>query len=103
MCVRSAHKRMGQLQTFCVVFNVLWFVLNVILPYVIEQLREPYRIDSIARRTDIQTGQQQRPGYYLLRQHDRRAPPPALLGVHDVTDRNLRDTDLSTVTGRELM
>ena len=39
--------------------------------------------------------------YYLLRQHDRRAPP--WLGVHDVTDRNLRDTDVSTVTGRERM
>ena len=42
---------------------------------VIELLREQYRIDSIAGRTDIQTGPQPRPGYYLLRQQDRRAPP----------------------------
>ena len=69
--------------------------------FLIELLREPYRIDRIAGRTDIQTGPQPRPGYYLLRQHDRRAPP--WLGVRDVTDRNLRDTDASTVTGRERM
>ena len=40
-------------------------------------------------------------GYYLLCQHDRRAPQ--WIGVHDVTDSNLRDTDVSTVTGRERM
>ena len=68
----------------------------------IRLLREPHRIDRIAGQTDIQTGPQPRPGYHLLRQHDRRAPPWRL-GVHDVTDRNLRDTDVSTVTGRDRM
>ena len=58
------------------------------------------RIGSTASPDD-RPGRNRGPGYYLLRQHDRRAPP--WLGVRDVTDRNLRDTDVSTVTGRERM
>ena len=48
-------------------------------------------------------GHNQGQGYYsdLLRQHD--LCVPQWLGVHDVTDHNLCDTDVSTVTGRELM
>ena len=44
-----------------------------------------------------QTGPQPRPGPDTT--YDRRAPQ--WLGVHDVTDRNLLDTDMSPVTGRD--
>ena len=47
------------------------------------------------------SGSNRGPGYYLLHQHDRREPP--WLGVHDVTDRDLRDMDVSTMTGHELI
>ena len=81
---------------------------------VIKQLCEQHRINCIAWLTDIQTRLQLSsywgPGDldvpvasqdYLLHLHDLCALP--WLGVRDVTDHNLRDMDVSTVTGRDLM
>ena len=67
----------------------------------IELLCEPYRIDSIAGWTDIQTGPQPRPGILLATSTWPTCTTTS--SVHDVTDSNLRDTDVSTVTERERM